>query len=225
MTRLPSPYYSDDFVTLYHGDSRDLLPLIRADVMVTDPPYGIDHQKMGSNRGTHFESVGASIIGDRTTEARDTALARWNGPAVVFGAPMIDCPAATRQILVWHKDEGGAGIIGNVRGWRRDWEAIYLIGEWPVSRVSDSSVLSFGGNRFDAKSTGHPHAKPLSLMRELISKCPPGTIVDPFAGSGSTLRAAKDLGRTAIGIEIDEQWLDVAARRCAQDSLDFGGAA
>ena len=147
------PYYSDEFVTLYHGDCRNAREWLKADVLLMDPPYGTQFSKenpkggYGRRQNAGLGPEGFVIANDETTETRDEALSMWQarGPALVFGSP----------------------------------------------RMAD----------------------------------PPGVIADPFAGSGSTLVAAKQLGRKAIGVEIDEHYCEVIAKRLDQGVLDFGETA
>lgn len=125
-------------------------------------------------------------------------------------------------------DKGAdAGFTGSVGGYRRNVEGIYLVGPgWGSGLGGRSAILrtgaSAGGNL--ARKTGHPHTKPQDVMQTLIYHAPPGVIADPFAGSGSTLVAAKALGRKAIGVELDERYCEIAANRLRQDALDFGEA-
>jgi site-specific DNA-methyltransferase (adenine-specific) len=107
--------------------------------------------------------------------------------------------------------------------WGRGYELIYVNGDgWTGPR--ESPVLRVIHSASAATREGHPTPKPLGLMAAIIRKAPPGVVADPFAGSGSTLRAAKDEGRKAIGVEIDERYCEIAAKRLAQDTL-FGGVA
>jgi DNA modification methylase len=113
--------------------------------------------------------------------------------------------------------------------YRRDVEAVFLTGRWPASKADRSSVVRsrtsmVGGQNSPAGRTGHPHGKPLDLMEQLIAVAPPGTIADPFAGSGATLLAARAQGRRSIGVEVDERYCELIASRLAQGIL-FGGVA
>lgn len=221
------PYYEDESVRLFHGDCREVTAWLEADVLVTDPPYGRAWKQgdTGKLRGWASDNH-PGIANDSTTEARDESLARWGSrPAVVFGDLMLAPPASTRHVLIYDKGHD-AGFTGAVGGYRRNVEAIYLIGNHGSGLGGRTAVVrtsvSAGGNL--ARRTGHPHTKPTDVMEYLIRNAPEGVIADPFAGSGSTLVAAKQLGRKAIGVELDERYCEVIAKRLAQGVLDFGSA-
>lgn len=228
-----TPYYADDLVTLYHGDALELLPVLMrlsmlAEVIVTDPPYGIDwglHGKgrKGKMRGSRLHP---GIVGDKDTSTRDAVLEMWaDHPGIVFGTWRQSAPARTAQALVFQKSPD-TGIIGSVTGYRNDWELVFLTGKWPPRTVMWSGVLrsTTGLNaRGGIQDIGHPHAKPQDVMVPLVDSAPPGRVLDPFAGSGSTLVAAKSLGRKAIGIEIEERYCEIAATRCSQEVLGLVG--
>lgn len=225
---MSAPYYADELVELFLGDCREVTDWLAADVLVTDPPYGIGWKR--SQNKSRGSSAHEGIVNDADTLVRDAALAAWGPtrPAVVFGSFYAPYPAEYRQVLVWRKP-ADAGVVGAVTGYRRDVEPIFLCGTWPQRPVLWSSLLSSlirnsGNPSSPAGRTGHPHCKPLDLMEALISSCPPGIVADPFAGSGTTLLAAKRLGRRAIGVESDERYCELIARRLDQGVLDFGAA-
>ncbi len=229
---MSAPYFSDGTVTLYLGDCRTVTEWLAADVLVMAPPYGrgwCSGSGMTNSYGRGRGSIAhGGIAGDADTATRDEALAMWGGRlAMVFGDPLISRPGGTVQVLAYAKPID-AGIKGAHAGFRRDLEEIYLIGAWPVGVGGRSSVLRTGGlvagPRGVATRNGHPHAKPVDVMETLIAACPPGVIADPFAGSGSTLVAARNQGRRAIGVELEERYCEAAARRLAQADL-FGDAA
>lgn len=216
---MTEPYYQDDHVTIYHGDCLELAELwAHGEVLVTDPPYGTHngngHRGGYGRRQNHDRGDGAgfTIANDGDSETRDAALLRWGSkPALVFGSPrQADPPIDVADRLVWDKRRLGM----NGGPWRYRHESIYVTPGF--ERVDDASASII--EAFPDQSD-HAHAKPIDLMRSLISKCPPGMIVDPFMGSGSTLRAAKDLDRKAIGIELEERYCEIAAKRCAQEVL------
>lgn len=248
------PYYDDGQCVIYHGDCREILPTLlecslcggdgdregssgigpwpcgcpAAGVLVTDPPYGIAWQQHGGgvNGKTRGSRRHAGIQGDSDTTLRDGVLAEWIGPALVFGSFRAPFPQNVKQTLVFRKSPD-AGLMGSITGFRTDVEPIFLLGPWPKRDARWSSVVEsrIGLQRLQKGGDSHPHAKPLDAMAQLLRACPPGIVLDPFMGSGTTLRAAKDLGRKAIGIEIEERYCEIAAQRLGQEVLDLGAAA
>ena len=213
---MPKPFYQDDWVSLYHGDCLELADLWTvADVLVTDPPYGIAHRSGWLDR---------PIAGDETTVARESVIDIWGfKAAIMFGTWRVPRPSFVRQLVVWDKgDSPGMGDLS--LPWGPSHEDIYIMGEGFQGRRTGSVIRYPTLSAGSTERPDHPTPKPVPLMEELIRKCPPGVIADPFAGSGSTLVAAKALGRRAIGVELEERYAEIAARRLAQDVLDFGEA-
>jgi DNA modification methylase len=224
-----SVYYSDEFVTLYHGDCLQVTEWLTADVLVTDPPYGIGWTRGVTKgaKGPRRDQANEGIANDKDTKARDLALVAWGTrPALVFGSLRADYPANWKRMLVFQKPLH-SGLFGNRSPWRSDWEPIFVLGEWPDetrarSAVFKTSELAASGYNGYSTRAGHSHAKPIDVMTRLLETCPEGTVADPFAGSGSTLFAARNLGRKAIGVELEERYCEVIAKRLAQQAFDFG---
>lgn len=216
---MTEPYYSDDLVTLYHGDCREVTEWLAADVLVTDPPYGIAY-----NSGSRRDTLAASIEGDTDTTVRDTALEAWRGkPALVFGTWRIPRPEGTRARLVW--DTKGALGMGDLSiPWKPSDQEIYVLGGGFAGRRDSNVITCPPVQSMSRNGREHPHQKPVPLLAALLMKCPPGVVADPFAGSGSLGVAAKMLGRRAVLVELDGEYCEIAARRLAQDSLPFGEA-
>lgn len=221
-----SLYYEDDYVTLYHGDClTEHREWLLADVLVTDPPYGIGWAHHGGGLGKKTKTTKhAGIQNDQDATARDDALSAFGAkPGIIFGSFRAPFPASTKQTLVWQKPVD-AGVVGSTTGYRTDTELIFLTGKHPKRPPSRSSVLESQGGMARYK-TEHPHSKPTAILERLI-EWTLGTVADPFAGSGSTLVASKAMGRKAIGVELEEKYCEIIAKRCAQEVLDiFGGAA
>lgn len=208
-----SLYYQDDYVTLYHGDCLEQTQWLDADVLVTDPPYGMAY-KSGRRKDL------TAIAGDKDLNIRDASLEAWGAkPALVFGTWKQPRPDNVRQLIVWDK-RGGAGFSGDLMmPWADITEEIYVLGHGWTGRRRPAiySVPTLpSANRPD-----HPTPKPVSLIEQLIEYCPDGVIADPFAGSGPTLIAAKNLGRKAIGVELEEKYCELIATRLSQDTFDF----
>jgi DNA methylase len=222
------PYYDDGQVKLYLGDCRDVTEWWGADFLLTDPPYGRAWKQGNTKDARQKSSAQSGIQGDDSTELRDWVLKYWIAKkAAVFGDLMLPPPEGTKQVLIYQKpiDAGLRGVTG---GFRRDVEAIYLLGGWksglgqygwPSSVLSTCESMVSGGQGL-SHETGHPLAKPVDVLQTLLVHAGrPTLIADPFAGSGSTLLAARTLGLQAIGVEVEERYADRAAKRLSQPEL------
>lgn len=223
----PTPFYEDDHVVIYNGDCLTMPEVwaIPGAVLVTDPPYGM---ALKSGMGGAFGEC--EVANDGTPEVRDAALDLWKaggeGPGLVFGRWSVPRPPGTRMVLTWEKgNHVGMGDLSTP--WKPNTEEVYVLGTGFVGHRG-SSVLRYlaiaGTVGQAAKGTRHhPTEKPVDLMQDLLSKCPPeALVVDPFMGAGSTLRAAKNLNRRAVGIELNPDYCAAAVSRLAQEVLDFG---
>lgn len=227
-----TPYYADNLVTLYHGDCRDWMP--KADVIVTDPPYGTARYATDTDVLEFVAGLVAShpqlavfgwpenLVRMCLAAARspDEWITWWPTNAAVKSAPTKTIAREAECIAVF-------GIIRPVRIPRtavlHDWHGPKSRGSSngdPLTRYAgDVWTDSAPGLGIHGKHRKHPNQKPVSLMERLLRLVADGDVVDPFAGSGSTLIAAKQLGRKAIGIEIDERYCEAAATRLSEPTL------
>jgi DNA modification methylase len=210
---MATPYYQDDLVTLYHGDCREITEWLAADVLVTDPPYGIglDTDYSSLNGSTRAYSA---IAGDSEPFDPSPFL---HLPVALFGANHF----ATRLPHggTWHVWDKRVNAASNMMSDFEVWWTSYPSGPSRVFRYQSVCGVHPG---VKPERLSHPTVKPLPLMEHVLGACPPGTVADPFAGSGSTLVAAKRLGRKAIGVELEERYCEIAAKRLAQGVLNFG---
>jgi DNA modification methylase len=242
-----TPYYADDLVTIYHGDAlavMDTLSTGSVDLILTDPPYSsggsFEAQKNTKAQGLRSATVqsddfewfaadnmttGGLVWLLRAVLIRARRVLHPNRAALVFTdwrmvphvAPALESSGLRyRNMLVWDKRSPGLGI-----GFKPAHEIIleYANGTTEYQALDGQNVLRIP--RVHASDKDHNAQKPVPLLSELIRVCTPGggLVVDPFMGSGSTLYAAKRSSRRAIGIEIEERYCEIAARRCSQEVL------
>lgn len=201
------PYYEHAGITIYHGDCREILPSIKADVVVTDPPYGLGDRWTGGSWFTRGVYAQDKCEWDaEAPHATVEALIMRGVPTVLWGGNYFAVPPS-RCWLAWLKTNAPETMADFELAWTN------------LDRPSASYSAACG-----VRVRQHPTEKPLDVMRWCLGFVADGLILDPFMGSGTTLRAAKDLGRRAIGIEIDERYCEIAARRLAQEVLPFGEA-
>lgn len=236
-----TPYYDEDGVTIYHGDALEWLgnafPVV--DCVLTDPPYASGAHE-SARRAKRSATTPESVTARPTIEmdamgslGYEWVTRRWfldvrrivrpGGHILCFTdwrmSPWVQTMMETAgwrltNVVVWDKTYPGLGS-----GFRAQHEFI-IVGS---NGEPDWASYVYGNVLRSVRVTNgvHPHEKPIDLLTRLIetTTIPGQTILDPFMGSGSTLRAAKDLGRRAIGIEISEHYCEIAVQRLAQGVL------
>jgi site-specific DNA-methyltransferase (adenine-specific) len=210
-----TPYYEQDGITIYHGDCREILPHVRADLLLTDPPYGIGEKwtktalvgKRGSSR-----LWGKGETWDNTTVSHwliQQAIESANA-AIVWGGNYYELPPA-RGWLSWDKLQEFSGAHCELA-----WSNLDI-----PARVFRMSRIDAYHNKAEHRKE-HPTEKPTELMRWCIGLADnPLSVLDPFMGCGATLLAASSMKRSAIGVEIEERYCEIAAKRLAQIGLEL----
>ncbi len=229
------PYYSDDHVTIYHGDCLDILPtLTEIELVFTSPPY--NKGKQGGTKWTRLRDGYGVHDDDMPHDAyvawqHEVLTLCWkalttNGAIYYQHKPiakgnqtklpteLIPSDLPIRQMLVW--DRCG-GFQRQLTHYVPSYELILVVAK-PAFRINTRSVNDLWRIAPNADPL-HPASFPLELATKAIGTTDAAVVLDPFMGSGTTLRAAKDLGRKAIGIEIEERYCEIAARRMAQEVL------
>ena len=209
-----TPYYEQDGIVIYHGDCREVLPSLSVDVVIGDPPYGV-----GIEYASYEDEITKTTAMVMDFVKTATSVAR----CVAFTVGKYDTEKELYRLLpprwrmCWYK---GAQSTASPIGFT-DWEAVLVYGEMVHNHAHDY----FYAQPEQMGAFGHPCPKPLQFARILISRlAKPGEVIcDPFMGSGTTLRAAKDIGHRAIGIELEEKYCEIAAKRLAQGALDLFG--
>lgn len=207
-----TPYYAENNITIYHGDCRDILPqLPRVDLVLTDPPYGIGSwSTTGGNSITEAEAVEINRWDVMPTPNALKQILDHGKYAIVWGGNYFDL-GRCRAPLVWDKGQRGMHFADGEMAWTNF--------DFGTLRILNLHIANGGtkGQRY------HPTQKPVAVMKWSISqlKDKVTSMIDPYLGSGSSLVAAKDLGPAATGIEISEQYAEIAANRLRQEVLQF----
>jgi site-specific DNA-methyltransferase (adenine-specific) len=219
-------YYERDGITIYHGNCSDVLPHVSADVIVTDPPYGTGGWRRNeSGAGSNPSAV---LVREDWDDGAVDWLRLTAAPVVAFwpaahAEKLLVAASATGRVkhrtLYMKKLDPKPQVGGRTKWsiepiWVMSADGFVLVGG---EDITESSTPRLGRDR---DATGHPYQKPESVMVWLVSKLPSHcSVIDPFMGSGTTLVAAKRLGRRAVGVEAEEKWCEIAAKRLEQGTL------
>ena len=202
------PYYEHEGITIYHGDCRDILPTLEpVDLVLTDPPYGIGDKWNGGAGGKSSWRIPAVETHKWDMKTVEGVLDLPSiGECIIWGGNYYALPPV-RCWLIWDKKQPDTWTTAQA-------EMAWTNFDRPTRVFRMAQCEAYG-----TMNKVHPSQKPIELMRWCLKWSMGNTILDPFMGSGTTLRAAKDFGRKAIGIEIEEKYCEIAAKRLSQEVL------
>jgi len=214
------PYYSDDYVQIYHGDCREILPhLEKVDLVLTDPPYGVNKQYENTPDGNHTSS--------EYWQKMDTfyQLCLLKSSVLLFTPGQVNLIDWIRRhkpyyVCCWYKSNQNSW---SKLGGANNWEAILVYGKPYTRPNTDAWNIPIGLQRIEAVGK-HIVPKSEKMWSTLVAQFSNqgDLILDPFLGSGTTAYCAKKLNRKCIGIEIEEKYCEIAARRCSQSVMNVG---
>lgn len=205
-----NPYYQDSAVTIYHGDCREILPALgKFDLLLTDPPYGINAARHRNCQANGWRDYGTADEGKWDESPVDASLLskclESASKAQIWGGNYFVLPPSMGW-LVWDKGQRDFSLADCELCWTSEHKA--------------TRIYTMARGTFLQEDRFHPTQKPIDLFAWCIQKAGDvTTILDPFAGSGTTGRAAKDLGKKATLIEREERYCEIAAKRMAQEVL------
>ena len=234
------PYYEDHGIKIYHGDCREVLQSVvpaSVDLVVTDPPYGV--QWRSNDRRLSFDVIAGDDSTDAAVAGVGLALRALKPYRHVYVFGRFDLTALPLQSvveLVWDKGDQSGGDVACPWGMEHEYIQFGVYVPSIVNRGRGKGNLSARLRKgsvlrvpriIGVACQRHPTEKPVRLFRELIesSSCLDETLLDPFCGVGGSLIAARVEGRKAIGIELEEKYCEIAAKRLAQGALDLFGEA
>lgn len=212
------PYYADEWATIYHGDARELVPHLSADVVLTDLPYGVGVDYDGyTDTTTELDDLIAATL--PTMRAAAPVVALTCGIGNVWRYPPAD------WVLCWHQVSGPSATG---RWGFNAWQPVLVYGTDPYLRRGRGRhpdvILTSATTEALYVRRSHPCPKPINAWRSVLARVSPDVtdvVLDPFMGSGTTVVAAKYTGRRTIGIEQSERYCELAATRLAQTVLDL----
>lgn len=244
-----TPYYDEGGITIYHGDMFDVLPTLSGiGAVITDPPYSSG----GAFRGDRAQLTSAKYVNTDTAayrpefagDSRDQrSFLAWSTLWLNAARKASDPGAVLCSFIDWRQlpvltdaVQAGGWTWRNLATW---WKPGVRMQKGRFSSSAEYVIYATNGPTIDGagspqnvfsckvdRERDHIAQKPVDVMRWVLSVVPPGsTVLDPFMGSGATIQAARDLGHKAIGIEVDERYCEIAAKRLDQQTFDFGGAA